>query len=249
MLLRWITRPSLRSRLQTRLSHLLPSACALCGSTHAEGLCTPCHRQFLALRTHRCRQCAVRLSDANAERCGDCLKQAPAFDATIAACDYAAPLDQLVLALKFGGRLALAPLFARLLRDALLHEHMQHTALPTLLMPVPLGPQRLAERGYNQALEIARPLSRALGIPLEAKLALRLRDTRPQSQLHQNERHANLRNAFSLTPHGMERIRGQHIGLVDDVITTGETLHELAAMLKRFGAARVTNLVFARTPH
>ena len=242
---RWIDRPAL---LLNRLSQVLPSACALCGTTHAEGLCTACHRQFLNETSCRCRQCAARLADGS-ELCGQCLKQPPAFDATIVAADYAAPVDQLVLGLKFGGRLALAPLFAKLLRDALLHDQAQHTALPALLAPVPLGPQRLVERGYNQALEIARPLSRALGIHLEPKLAVRLRETRAQSQLHQDERHANLRNAFSLSPHAMEQVRGQHIGLVDDVITTGETLHELAATLKRFGAARVTNLVFARTPH
>ena len=90
-------------------------------------------------------------------------EQRPAFDATIVAAKYAAPIDQLVLALKFGNRLALAPLFARMLRDALLYAHPQEIALPTLLTAVPLGPRRLAERGFNQALEIAKPLSRAPG--------------------------------------------------------------------------------------
>lgn len=246
MRFRWIDRLSL---LPARLSHLLPSACALCGDTHAEGLCPACQKQFLAAPAHRCRQCAARLTDANADLCGECVKRPPAFDATIVATDYAAPFDQLVLALKFGGRLALAPLFARLMLDAMLHGQELHTALPTLLMPVPLGPQRLAERGYNQALEIARPLSRALGIALEPRLAVRLRETRAQSQLHQEARHANLRDAFSLSASALEQVRGRHIGVVDDVITTGETLHELAAMLKRFGAARITNIVFARTPY
>lgn len=246
MPLRWIDHLPL---LPARLSRLLPSACALCGGTHAHGICAGCRRQFLDTPAHRCRQCAARIPDTASTICGACLKQPPAFDATIVAADYAAPLDQLVLALKFGGRLAMAPLFARLLRDALLHAPGQHQSLPDLLAPVPLGPQRLAERGYNQALEIARPLSRALGVRLAPRLALRLRETRAQSQLHQDERHTNLRGAFTLSPQTMEQVRGQHIGLVDDVITTGETLHELAATLKRFGAARVTNLVFARTPH
>jgi ComF family protein len=154
-----------------------------------------------------------------------------------------------VLALKFGGRLALASFFAGLLRDALLTQPDRAAALPALLAPVPLGAERLQERGYNQALEIARPLSRALGISLAPRLTLRLRETSAQSRLPAQARHANLRGAFSVSPLLLEQVRGQHIGLVDDVITTGETLHELANTLKRFGAARVTNFVLARTPH
>lgn len=180
--------------------------------------------------------------------CGDCIKQPPAFDATVVATDYAAPVDQLVLTLKFGSRLALAPLFADMLRDALLQNPTEQIALPAILAPVPLGPQRLAERGFNQALEIAKPLARSLGIPLDAKLLTRVRDTRAQALLHPDERHKNIHKGFIVSDHAMDRIRGQHIGVVDDVITTGETLNELAATLKRYGAARVTNFVFARTP-
>lgn len=182
------------------------------------------------------------------ERCGDCLKHSPAFDATVVATDYAPPVDQLVLALKFGSRLALAPLFAAMLRDALLHARMPETALPSRLTAIPLGSRRLAERGFNQALEIAKPLSRALGITLDARLTSRLRDTQAQAMLHPDERRKNIRNAFIVSSHAIDAVRGQHIGVVDDVMTTGETLHEMAAMLKRFGATRVTNLVFARTP-
>ncbi len=187
------------------------------------------------------------MAASSASKCGNCLKQAPAFDATIVAADYAPPVDQLVLALKFGSRLALAPLFARMLRDALLQEHAQSVALPTQLIAVPLGAQRLAERGFNQALEIARPLSRALGIPLDAHLVARQRETTAQSLLHPNERHKNIRHAFTVAHDAIDRVRGRHIGVVDDVITTGETLNEMAATLKRFGAVRVTNFVFART--
>lgn len=177
--------------------------------------------------------------------CGECLQCPPAFDATIAAADYAAPVDQLVLALKFGSRLELAPMFAGMLSDAALHRHS--VELPTLLTAVPLGPQRLVERGFNQALEIARPLSRALGVKLDARLVSRLRDTRAQALLHPDERHKNIRKAFLVAGDALDRVRGQHVGMVDDVMTTGETLNELAATLKRFGAARVTNFVFART--
>lgn len=185
------------------------------------------------------------MGGSGAPRCGDCLARPPAFDATIVAADYAAPIDQLVLALKFGNRLALAPLFANMLRDALLHA--KEIALPTQLTAVPLGARRLHERGFNQALEIAKPLSRALGIKLDRRLTMRLRDTQAQAMLHPDERRTNIRHAFVVSNHAIAQVRGQHIGVVDDVITTGETLNELAATLKRFGAVRVTNFVFART--
>jgi len=180
------------------------------------------------------------------ERCGNCLKQVPAFDATIAAVDYGAPLDQLVVSLKFGGRLALAPMFASMMRDALLRS--PGISLPTVLAPVPLGSARLTQRGFNQALEIAKPLSRMLGVALEPRLAVRLRETAAQSTLHPEQRRLNLREAFTVSETVMESLRGRHVGIVDDVMTTGATLNELAATLKRFGAARVTNFVFARTP-
>jgi ComF family protein len=175
------------------------------------------------------------------------MKQPPAFDATIVAADYAPPTDQLVLALKFGSRLALAPLFARMLRDAILQARTENISLPTRLTAVPLGPQRLVERGFNQALEIAKPLSRSLGIQLAPQLMSRLRDTHAQALLHPDERHKNIKGAFVVMPHAADDIKGQHVGVVDDVITTGQTLNEIAATLKRFGAARVTNFVFART--
>jgi ComF family protein len=234
----------LKGQVFSRLPALVPSSCALCGSAGNDTLCDGCHRQYFQRHQHRCVQCAMPLATA-ATVCGECLKQPPAFDATIAAADYVPPVDQLVLALKFGNRLALAPLFARMLRDAV--PRGPGFALPMLLTAVPLGSQRLMERGYNQALEIARPMSRALGVPLEPALAVRLRDTDAQAMLHPDERRQNIRGAFIVPDHAIDKVRGRHIGVVDDVITTGETLNELAATLKRFGATRVTNFVFART--
>jgi ComF family protein len=178
--------------------------------------------------------------------CGGCLARGPAFDATVVAADYALPLDQLVMQLKFNARLALAPWCALALRDAVLAR--PGFELPTLLCPVPLGRRRLAERGYNQALEIARPLAASLGIALHPRLAVRARDTQAQSGVAPGERQANVRNAFVVAADGVDLVRGQHIGIVDDVMTSGRTLDELARMFKRFGAARVSNLVFARTP-
>jgi ComF family protein len=233
--------------LLARLPTVIPSCCALCGGTAEQAICPGCHHQFFDRPVHRCGQCATPLTDPLTAICGECLKQAPAFDSTIVAADYIPPIDQLVLALKFGSRLALAPLFARLLRDAILRARIQNISLPTCVTAVPLGVQRLRERGFNQALEIAKPLSHSLGIQLFPQLAERARDTHAQALLHPDERHENIRNAFVITAQAIDRIKGQHIGVVDDVITTGETLSEFAATLKRFGAVRVTNFVFART--
>ncbi len=232
-----------------QLPAALPSSCALCGISGTDSLCHNCNSRFFKQHPHRCLQCASPLAFASykAERCGNCLSAPPAFDATIVASDYSAPIDQLVLALKFGNRLALAPLFARMLRDAILREPA--FTMPTLLAAVPLGEKRLAERGFNQALEIANPLAQAIAIPLAPDLIERTRDTLMQAMLPTAERHRNIRHAFALPANAVKFVRGQHIGVVDDVLTTGETLNEIAATLKRHGAVRVTNLVFARTPH
>ncbi|HEY6773014.1 MAG TPA: ComF family protein [Oxalicibacterium sp.] len=238
----------LPSAIPHALSRAIPSSCILCGSSGDTALCNACDKHFLAAREHRCRQCGLPVSPGenhHTQRCGTCLAAPRAFDTTIVVTDYAAPLDQLVLALKFGSRLALAPLFARLLHQAIQQADMP---MPELLTAVPLGDKRLAERGFNQALEIARPLARMLAIPLEPQLLARTRETLMQSRLHPDERHRNIRQAFVPKPHAMQHIQGRHVAVVDDVMTTGETLNEVAATLKRCGASRVTNLVFARTP-
>jgi ComF family protein len=225
---------------------LLPSSCALCGGCGGQVVCTPCRQQYVEARP-RCMRCANPLPDRDAASlCGSCLADPPSFDSTVVAADYALPLDQLVLQLKFGGRLALAPWFAQLLRDAVLAR--PDFVLPELLCPVPLGPRRLVERGFNQALEIARPLAVSLGVPLQPRLALRALDTRAQSGVSPREREQNMRGAFSIAPEMLDLVAGRHVGVVDDVMTSGHTLDELASTLKQAGAARVSNLVFARTP-
>lgn len=226
---------------------LLPGACALCGGRCDATLCAACETQFFQRQRARCRRCANPLkADYAALYCQRCDGATPAFDATLAACDYAPPLDQLVLQLKFGGRLALAALFARRLHEAA--RQQPGWIAPDLLCPVPLGAARLAGRGFNQALEIARPLARALGVALHPTLAARALETAAQSGLGPGERQHNMAHAFVVTASAAGVVRGRHIGVVDDVMSSGQTLGELAATLKRYGAARVTNLVFARTP-
>jgi ComF family protein len=229
------------------ITALLPTSCALCGETGNTLICTGCRQQFISTSTARCIQCAVSLpAPLLHHRCGACLSSQPYFDHTIVAVDYTAPFDQLVLALKFGHQLPLSRLFSELLRDAILQDKQQQ--LPDILCPVPLGMHRLAERGFNQSLEIARPLSVTLGVALQPQLLHRSRETAQQSSLHPDQRHKNVRNAFMINPRAIELIKGKHIALVDDVMTTGTTLNEIGGLLKRFGAAKVSNFVFARTP-
>ena len=227
---------------------LLPCSCALCGELAPDAVCAPCTLRYAGPGGPRCPCCANPLGPGETvgQTCAACLAHAPAFDATVAASDYAAPLDGLVLGLKFGARLPLAPWFASRIRDALLAQ--PGWPLPELLCPVPLGPRRLAERGFNQALEIARPLSAMLGVALQPRLATRAVETAAQSGVTPRERAANIRGAFDMAPGMAQLIEGRHVGVVDDVMTSGHTLNELAATLKAAGAARVSNLVFARTP-
>ena len=238
----------LRSMLQRWPQALLPSSCALCGARCGGAVCAPCHAQFVS-PAPRCPRCANPVGALDvACACAACLLAPPAFDATLAGAAYLAPLDQLVLQLKFASALALAPWFAAVVRDSVLAQ--PGFVLPDVLCPVPLGPRRLVERGFNQALEIARPLARHLGIPLRARLALRARDTRAQSGVAPDQRGRNMASAFIVAgdAQAVELVCGRHIGLVDDVMTSGHTLGALAAAFKHAGAARVSNFVFARTP-
>jgi len=217
---------------------LLPQDCVLCQATSGERLlCDACERDLPASRA-ACPRCALDTTDG--AECGACLADPPHFDASRAAFAYSHPADSLVQALKYGGQLALAGFFAQKLQ--------QRVGRPEgidLIVPLPLHPQRLAERGFNQAAEIARALSRAIGVRMDAQLATRVRDTAPQTSLPWRERAANMRRAFSC-----ERdLSGLRIAVIDDVMTTGATLNEFARTLKKSGAARVENWVVARTPH
>ena len=227
---------------------LLPCSCALCGESASAVVCLPCRDRYAVSDAVRCPCCANPLGapEHAGQRCAGCIAEAPQFDATVAAADYAAPLDALVLRLKFGAQLPLAPWFAGRMVDAVLAR--PGWPLPDLLCPVPLGPRRLVERGFNQALEIARPLAPALGVPLQPRLLVRAVDTAAQSGVAPSERAGNIRGAFEVADAALGLIQGRHVGVVDDVMTSGHTLNEIAATLKRAGAARVSNLVFARTP-
>jgi ComF family protein len=171
--------------------------------------------------------------------CGACIGDAPHYDASCAAFVYAYPVDGLIHALKYGGQLALAGLFAHKL-----YQCIGKAAGVDLIVPLPLHPERLAERGFNQAAEIAKSLSRLTGTAMDVQLGRRVRNTAPQTALPWRARAANMRQAFACE----QDLSGLRVAVVDDVMTTGATLDEFARTLKRSGAARVENWVVARTP-
>lgn len=152
---------------------------------------------------------------------------------------YAFPVDVLIKAIKFSQRLAYAELVARLMYQQI--ARLQ-TDLPECLIPIPLHWKRLFNRGYNQAVELAKPLAECLGIPLLHDAAVRTRTTIPQARLAANARRRNVRRAFQLN----QPVRYQHVALVDDVMTTGHTASELAVLLRSEGVGRVDVWVAAR---
>lgn len=229
-------------------SRLFPPLCLLCGAPGAGGidLCPAC-LSALPWNVAACLRCAAPLPLPSSPACrggaphvcGQCLNHAPPFDAVLAPLLYRPPLDWLVQGFKFNQRLAPGRLLGHLLRRHLA-EHV--VTVPDLIVPVPLHPARLRERGYNQALELARPLARQFGIPLAHGLAQRVRATATQSLLSAEERRRNVRGAFALS----RPLAASHVAIVDDVIATGSTVGELARLLRRAGAERIEVWAVAR---
>lgn len=230
------------------LPYLLPYQCALCTFISKQGICEACRADHFPSNRVRCRQCGIPVLNSHTDiRCGACLKEPPYFDRTLVSCDYIAPIDSLVLGLKFGRNLRYAKLISVQL-EPILTQHFDNTSMtPQILCPVPLSPQRLITRGFNQSLEIAKHLKLPSNIRLVPKLVWRLKDTLQQSSLHPDDRYHNVRGAFFVNPEFRDAVEGQHLLVIDDVITTGTTLNEMARVLKHAGAISVTNLVFSRT--
>jgi ComF family protein len=239
----------LAAMLKRAFDIALPGQCALCGNVSHGVLCAGCDAQYWNEPRLRCATCALPLRVEYTRRdrddarvhCNACLDNPPAFNDTLALADYRAPLDLLAVELKFRGRLAAGAEFARHLRELFEDSNLP---MPNVIAPVPLSSKRLIARGYNQAWAIARPLARLLGTRASATLVKRVTHTAPQSKLDVDMRRRNVANAFQVT----RDVRGKHIGIVDDVMTSGATLDALARTLKLAGARRVTNFVALRTP-
>ena len=225
--------------IRTKLWQALPAQpCLLCGTFNHNGAwCKACDSSLPYLTAPHCPLCA--LPTLNGDICGRCLKRMPQFDRTLAVFAYSFPLDKLVQALKFGERLMLV--------DGLADSLAQRVEVrPDCIIAMPLHPSRLRERGFNQSTELARRVANILNIPLLPHACQRVRDTPPQSALKWKERGKNMRKAFICT----QDLSGKHVAVVDDVMTSGASLNEVAVALRSAGAHEVSAWVIARTlPH
>jgi ComF family protein len=221
-----------------KFSHaLLPQSCLLCGARSARALlCPACDADLPRLPAARCTICAA---PANDPLCGACIAHLPRYDAVTAVFVYQHPLDALVQAFKYGGNLALATLLGDALGQTVAASTDERA---DLIIPMPLSARRLRERGFNQAVELARRVGRITGVTVASGMCRKIVDTQPQAALPWKARAQNVRGAFVCDAD----LQGKNVAVIDDVMTTGATLNELARNLRRAGAAHISGWVVAR---
>jgi ComF family protein len=207
---------------------LCPPCCVLCGGEGGvRDLCRACEED-LPYNEPACPRCAV--PTPTGELCGTCRARPPRWDGAFSLLRYAYPADGLIKALKYRHRLAVGRVLG-----GLMAERLSGSPPPDLIVPVPLHPSRECERGFNQATELARPVAAMLGVRMDTDLVRRLLATPSQSGLDRRARRHNLRRAFAVR----RTLEGEHVAIVDDVVTTGATAAELVATLRRAGARRI----------
>ncbi|MEO7107762.1 MAG: ComF family protein [Rhodoferax sp.] len=222
------------------LSKRLPSQCAVCHAWPAHNICEACVAAF-AQPVARCTTCALPIV-SGIHQCGACILNPPPVDACLAALPYAYPWSTLVADFKFRQHPSWAASFATLLRAAPWVEPALDAA--DMLLPMPLSRERLRERGYNQAHALARALD---GPKLAHGVLLRVRDTPPQRTLPRSERLRAVQDAFAIDPLESHRVKNKRVVVIDDVMTSGASLHAAARVLRGAGAIHITALVLART--
>ncbi len=224
----------------SRVSWRLPSQCAVCHAWPSQPVCEACVGQF-AQPVNRCRTCALPVP-LGMRQCGACVLHPPPLDQALAAVPYAYPWSGLLVDFKFHQHTGWAQVFATLLRSAPWVEPALERA--DLLVPMPLSRERLQERGFNQTLLLARALE---ATKVNTEVLLRVRDTPPQSTLPRRERLRSVQHAFAVDPLKSHQLAGRHVVLLDDVMTSGASLHAAAQALRGAGVQTITALVLART--
>lgn len=234
-----------------RFLAILPCICKICKQPANALLCTRCIQSLHHPEAY-CEQCAEALPArllltpaSTLIRCGRCLSNPPAFQRTLFAYAYCGPVAELIQQFKFNEALILSQLLADMIVNRI---KITDYPLPDVLIPLPLHPDRLKQRGFNQSLELARHVGKALKIPVNNSLLLRTRATPRQSGLNRKAREKNIRGAFEVnTRNASMQIKGKHLALIDDVITTGSTTREAARVLQRTGAAQISVIAAAKT--
>jgi ComF family protein len=238
------TKPALIERVLLRC----PGQCAVCRVWSHQTICELCVALY-ARPVPRCWTCAARLplelTGRPRAQCGQCLQHPPPLDRSIAALDYGFPWDGLLQHFKYHQALELRESLLERLNSALTAAEAE---APDWLLPVPLSDARLGERGYNQAWELARALGRRRGLRCEPEMLLRTRHNDRQAGLPLAERTANVRGVFAVEPGRLAELRGARVAVLDDVMTSGATLFELARVLRQAGVAQLQAWVIARTP-
>lgn len=244
----------------------IASQCAVCRSWPAKPVCSDCMARFMPA-TARCTTCALPMppqlpkmhglqqvesltADLAQPICADCMRQAAPLDSALAAVAYAYPWSGLISRYKFGQQPGWAGLFAgMLLATPGVVAALAKLTKSDWLIPLPLSAERLEERGFNQAWELASALARQSQTHgrADARMLLRLRNTVPQSSLRREARLANMRGAFLVDPLRAAELAGRRVVLVDDVMTSGATVFAAAEALRSAGAAHITAVVLART--
>jgi ComF family protein len=221
-------------------------SCLLCDeSTDALfAICAGCETDLPWLRDH-CERCALPMPMSGLT-CGQCRRQPPLFSEVVVPWRYDFPIDSLITRFKHEGKWPMGRLLAELLGEALQHRFAEGLPRPDCLLPVPLASKRLRKRGYNQAEMLARWLGKQLDLLLDDRLLLRVLDTASQQGLDAKARQINLRKAFALAVGA--QIKGRHVAVVDDVLTTGATVDAVTRLLIEAGARRVDVYCLARTP-
>jgi len=238
----------LLQRVSSQVSGRVPSQCAVCHAWPSQPVCEACVNQFAQPKL-RCHTCALPLAASvvngimgSIDQCGACVRHPPPLDRCLAAVSYEYPWADLIVQYKFGAQTGWSDTFALLLRSAPWVEPALDDA--DIVIPMPLAPTRLAERGFNQALELAKALAPA---KTRARLLLRIQDGPAQSSLPRDQRLRNVKDAFAVDPLLAGQIRDKRVVLVDDVMTSGASLHAAASALRAAGAAHITGMVMART--
>lgn len=203
------------------------------------GICVDCLGDLPWHRTNYCPQCA--LPSLNNVVCGHCLQSPPEFDATRAMFRYEFPVNEMLQRYKYNHLLNMAKTFGQLMSESMTSAEVSRLA--DIIIPMPLHPKRLQERGFNQAVEIARIIGRTLKIEVDGRSFSRKKLSAPQVSLPMKERVKNMQGAFDCNA----RLDGLKVLLIDDVMTTGASLNALAKTARKAGARHVECWVVART--